>query len=262
MTDQTIPADLTPEEVEAAREWATSYLAGFYKPGHADAAARALTALLPTPSRPTLADMTPRERRACQWLQADVKGVETRAVIVNPHEEDGTASVVWPGGFNEPADWEEVTPRPDLPRREWPGDEKPAPALPEGWRLADHPDFGRVIVTNTTGRNGHVYVVLPAEYGRGFDWHLCAPGELTYIDQEADTADTVPESTLAVGSEWGDADALAQACRESGREQIVVVDTRGTAGMWDKGLWGWRASVPDAKFTPYTIIHIGREDDQ
>lgn len=269
MTDQTIPANLDRDEAQAVREWAARARRTKAQGSVVANAARVLLDVLPAPALPTLADMSDEERNACRWMQADVKpgglaDVKTwgRCVIVTPYDEDGDTGLFSENGKIVWDSSERVTPRPDLPRMEWPGNEKPAPALPEGWRLADHPDFGRVIVTNTTGRNGHVYVVLPSEYGRAFDWHLCAPGELTYIDQEADTADTVPESTLAVGSEWGDADALAQACRESGLEQIVVVDKRGTAGMWDMGLRCWRVTAPDANFAPYTIIHIGREDDQ
>ena len=78
-----------------------------------------------------------------------------------------------------------VTPRPDLPRLGWPGDKKPedVPALPEGWRLADHEDNGRVIVTNPTpNRDGRVYYVLPTDDPLGFDWFFCTPDDLAYID--------------------------------------------------------------------------------
>lgn len=56
-------------------------------------------------------------------------------------------------------------------------------SLPEGWRLADHKDYGRVIVTNDTpDRNGRVHFVIPSVGLLGFDWHFCAPDALTYLD--------------------------------------------------------------------------------
>ena len=57
------------------------------------------------------------------------------------------------------------------------------PALPRGWKLADHPKLGRVMVTNNTpDSDGRVYFVFPDEYTLGYDWFSCAPEELTYID--------------------------------------------------------------------------------
>lgn len=240
--------------------------------GHIDA----LEALLPAP---TLADMSEEARLACEWMQCDVEGGETRAVIINPHWECASARVLWPGAFVQEIGWGRVTPRPDLPRMEWPGSEKPDPAptvtftyspnglsdaLPEGWRPAKHEVHGRVMVTNPTpDAGGYIYFVhSDDEFVAGFDWAACLPGELTYIDQGGDTPDTVPESTLAEGSEWDDADALARACRESERSHIVVVDTRGTVGVWDTGLRCWRVSAPHSDFAPYTIIHTGKTADQ
>lgn len=68
----------------------------------------------------------------------------------------------------------------------------PAPALPDGWRLADHQKYGRVVVTTQTPNiNGYVYVVIPdAEIFAGYDWRLCNPEELAYLDQGDDTDDT------------------------------------------------------------------------
>ena len=145
---------------------------------------QALRELILFPPRPTLADMTEEERDGCERMQCDVGGEDARAVILNPHWEDGSARVLWPSGFSTYPGWERVTPRPDLPRLEWPGDKKPAPALPEGWRLADHPDYGRVIVTNTTPDiDGNVCFVAPAPGVIGNDWHICRPEELTYLEQ-------------------------------------------------------------------------------
>ena len=147
-----------------------------------------IEAILYPPKRPTMEDMTKDEREACQWLQCDVEDEVIRAVIINPHWESGSARVLWEGAFIEQIDWENVTPRPDLPRLEWPGDtpETPAPSspdLPEGWRIADHEKYGRVIVTSTApDADGNVCFVAPAPGLIGNDWHLCAPTELKYLD--------------------------------------------------------------------------------
>ena len=184
MTDQQIPAGLTRDEAMSAREWATDYLKSGAGSERVRAAARALMALLPAP---TLADMTREERAECRWMQADVKGRSVRYVIATPSDLNGLAGLVSADGQIEWTYPERVTPRPVLPRLEWPGDKKPAlaSALPDGWRLADHPNHGRVIVTNTIpNRAGDVCYVLPTvEDSMGYDWFFCDPDELTYLDQ-------------------------------------------------------------------------------
>lgn len=184
MTDRTIPAGLTREEAQAVLEWAERARVAEVQDETVAHAARVLLAVLP--KRPTLADMAPEERAKCQWMQAGVENEVNRAVIVNPFCEDGTARVLWPGGFIDLVDWERVTPRPDLPRLEWPGGQKPAPSLPDGWRLADHEVYGRVVVTSPTpSRDGRVYFVLhDVDDDMGYDWDSCPADELTYIDTD------------------------------------------------------------------------------
>lgn len=62
------------------------------------------------------------------------------------------------------------------------------PALPKGWRLADHPKYGRVVVTNPSpDSDGRVYFVHHhATDTLGYDWSACNPEELTYIDYPED----------------------------------------------------------------------------
>ena len=61
-----------------------------------------------------------------------------------------------------------------------------APALPDGWRLADHEDHGRVIVTTPTpDDDGDVYFAFPFDDLTGYDWDACHPDELTFLDQGA-----------------------------------------------------------------------------
>ena len=196
MTDQ-IPAD-------KVRAWVTSWETT--RPEHrtledAEGIIQALRDMLPTPPRPTLADMTDDERAECQRMQCDVGGEDARAVIIHPHWENGSASVLWSGGFFTYPDWEQVTPRPDLPRLEWSGTEKPAPA--------------------------------PA-----------------------------PPNTLTEGSEWDNVDALARACEESGRDQIVVADKDGEVFVWGADAGWWETGLPGCDYAPHTILHTGRKDDQ
>lgn len=186
MTDQ-IPADKVREIIAAMRAAMRRDTPG-YTDGEflADMSryVRDLEVLLPAPPLPTLADMTDEERRECRRMQCDVEGRSMRYVIANPHENDGEVTLLDSDGG---IDWvfpEYVTPRPDLPRLTWPGD-TPSPSLPDGWRLADHKDYGRVIVTNTTpNRLGNVYFVAPtADYIMGYDCHSCDPEELTCLEQ-------------------------------------------------------------------------------
>lgn len=137
--------------------------------------------------RPTLADMTEEERAACQWMQADILGGDEPLVIAHIDRSDGTALILDQNGIYDETPAGAVTPRPDLPRLEWPGEQQSSPALPEGWRLADHREHGRVIATNTTpGRDGYVYFTFPDDDLLGHEWHFGDPDELTYLDQGAD----------------------------------------------------------------------------
>ena len=188
MTDQ-IPADVADEDRRRARECAEFIMSDMSAWGDGiRALARVFLNDAPAPPRPTLADMTPAERRACQWMQADVKDRGVRYVIANPLDDENEVALIDPDGDICWLSPERVTPRPDLPRMEWPSDKKPdpapAPALPDGWRLADHYRIGRVIVTNPTpNQGGHVYFVTSDEtVPRGSGWGFCTPDELTYID--------------------------------------------------------------------------------
>lgn len=80
------------------------------------------------------------------------------------------------------------------------------------------------------------------------------------IHQEADTP--TPPNALAVGSEWEDADALAEACEESGRDQIAVTDKEGDVSVWGAYKDWWETGTPGHGFEPFTIIHAGKEADQ
>ena len=242
----------------AARNYAARVLADpDYHSAEELAAARVLLAVLP--KHPTLADMTAEERRASRRMQCDYKGITrnttSRGVIGYFDHEERKAVILTDTNGIVRRDYDRVTPLPDLPRLEWPGDQKPAPAptLPEGWRLADHPDYGRVVVTSgTVDADGHVYFVAPAPGTIGNDWHLCRKDELTYLD----TNHPAPPNTITLGSTWDNTDALADACEESGRDQITVIDANNYAFIWayDAEWWEGSAQPIDA---PFTIIHTG-----
>lgn len=293
MTDQTIPAD----QARRARQWARDTLDdvenGANVSAYARDAARTLIAMMP---RPTLADMTLDEQDECAGMQADLAQGDRVVILDGTPDAAGLVQVLEKSLDVYRAYPAEVTPRPDLPRLEWPGTgqdgeeatkvdyvsvaggrtaygpwtvarlrKKPDPALPEGWRLADHPQYGPVVVTSMEPDDaGFVWFVRTDPYGgsEGYDAGCCKPDVLTFLAQGADTSDTVPESTLAVGSVWDDAGALVEACREYGRDQIVAVDKRGTAAVWDTGIRCWRVTAPHADFAPYTIIHTRQEADQ
>lgn len=73
------------------------------------------------PPRPTLVDLTPEERAACKWMQCDVGGgTHERGVIIDPLWTGRTGRVLWPGGDTDSEAADHITPRPDLPRMEWP----------------------------------------------------------------------------------------------------------------------------------------------
>lgn len=75
---------------------------------------------LTTPKLPTLADMTPEERKACQWMQADLHG-GGRGVIA--FIADDLAAIWFENPNQQHFELSEVTPRPDLPKLKWPGSE-------------------------------------------------------------------------------------------------------------------------------------------
>ena len=260
MTDQN--PTVTDEDRKLARSWA------WHVEADPDAwterlrtAARVILVDIPAPAPRTLADMTREERAECRRMQAEVKGYEDRAVIIQPYWKDGSARVMWATSRVEAVSWAHITPRPDLPRLTWPGEQQPAPtalALPEGWKLADHQTHGRVVVTNSTPDPvGAVYFVAPSPDPTGNDWHGCDPTELTYPTTPA----APPPNTITLGSTWNNTDTLAHACNNSGRDQITVTDTNGYAFIWahDAEWWEGSAQPTDA---PFTIIHTGKEAEK
>lgn len=288
MTGQTIPADAVREIAEKMHYHANQNNVRGSEEEYVRFFARQLDELLPPPPRPTLADMTREERRACAWMQADVWPVG-RAVITFPDSGNEPATLIDRQGKVIYAGSNTVTPRPDLPRMEWPGDQKaaleetpeseeefmaniekalddhygplPAPALPDGWRLADHPSNGRVIVTNPTPNiEGRVYYVLPSADPLGFDWLFCDPDDLTYLDTDQEVEDVTP---VKAGDVIESADDPRLDALPIGS---ILLDRDGEAVTKRREEWegGGRIPIPyeGEVFGPWTVLHIPKKADQ
>ena len=60
-----------------------------------------------------------------------------------------------------------------------------SPSLPEGMRLADHEQYGRVITSPKPNRNGVYDLLVPRpKFETGADWEYAHECELTFIDAE------------------------------------------------------------------------------
>ena len=76
------------------------------------------------------------------------------------------------------------------------------------------------------------------------------------------TGPAAQPNTLTAGSEWDNAAALARACEESGRDQIVVADKDGDVFVWGVDAEWWETGLPGCDYAPHTIIHTGKKADQ
>ena len=255
MTDKTTP-EVTDDDRREAYKWAKSVESNLDTWGdRLRAPARVILDAVPAPPppRPTLADMTPDERDECTGMQADLAQGD-RVVILDGHPGlDGRVLVLESSLDTLRPTPKEVTPRPDLHRLELPGEQKPAPALPGGWRLAHHPEHGRVLVVRTDGENA---IYATPYKATGIRTHICMTSDLEFADT------TTGPDHLAVGSEWDDVDALTQACEESGRDQIIVLDHDGDAYVWSEAAEWWESVSPMSVNDPFTIIHTGKKTDQ
>ena len=175
MTDQTIPTD----QARRARQWARDTLDdvenGANVSAYARDAARTLIAMMP---RPTLADMTAEERAACQWMQADTNG--GRDVISNPCYDQGRATILLRDGTSIPVGMEKITPRPDLPRMEWPRDTG-IPGVAIGVPVTA-PDLIQLISDEAPTGTIVAEANLSATVRNGRYWHSAEEGHLTLTE--------------------------------------------------------------------------------
>lgn len=81
-----------------------------------------LEPFFPDPQPRTLGDMTPEEREACQWMQADFRdrSAEYAARVVITRANQHVTDVVFPSGVVSCVYNDELTLLPDLPRMVWP----------------------------------------------------------------------------------------------------------------------------------------------
>lgn len=86
---------------------------------------------------PTLADMTTEEREKCVLMQAQDAGGKLCIIL---YASPSGASVLCRDGANGSWGLDSVTPRPDLPKLEWPSSE-PEPEYKIGKTLETHEDF-------------------------------------------------------------------------------------------------------------------------
>lgn len=248
MTDQTVPTGITPEDAKKAREWA---LHALNKPGASNtpekAVARAVIATVPEPL-PTLADMTPQGREACQWLQCDTDAGNS-GVITDPGLSSDHVIMLYSTGVTAYARANEVTPRPDLPRMEWPGDKKPAPtghALPEGFRLADHPEHGRVVAAPYLDWRGNAHITYHTRKAvHGTATACCDPEALTFLDGPVAPTPTEVAPGVTVGKPITDPDVI-EWIDEHAPDGTIVEDR---TAIMRKRAFGWGSgpsnSYPD-----------------
>lgn len=159
---------------------------------------RRIEAMLPPSPLPTLADMTLSERSSCQWMQADVKARGRGIILIVSESSDGCAAILDQSGVVTYENHSRITPRPDLPRFEWPdadqevedantakngdliksADDPRFAALPVGSILLDL--HGDTVTKERWGWAGLGHHPIPSE-GDEF-----GPWKVIYIVQEAD----------------------------------------------------------------------------
>ena len=152
MTDQMIPADKVRKIIARYRDGA-SHQGGLILDD--------LKALLPTPTPPTLADMTDDERDECAGMQADLAQGDRVVILDGTPDSDGLVQVLEKSLDVYSTHPDDVTPRPDLPRMEWPGEATVPPnTLTEGsqWddvdklsRACDASGLDQIVVTDKDG---------------------------------------------------------------------------------------------------------------
>lgn len=130
MTEQNIPADDVREIIKKMRYHANHDNVRGSEEEYVRFFASQLEALLPTPTPPSLADMTPVARRACQWMQCEVRGERRIIILVLDDSDENYVVTLDSSGYISHCPLEWVTPLPDLPRMTWPGTEKVEDANP------------------------------------------------------------------------------------------------------------------------------------
>ena len=152
-----------------------------------------IEAILYPPKRPALADMTLSERSSCQWMQADT--ARGRGIILTVSESsDGCAAILGQSGVVTYESHSRITPRPDLPRFEWPdtdqevedvtpakvgdviksADDPRLPSLPVGSILLDRD--GETVAKRSEEWVGLGRIPVPSEDGEFGPWEVIHTG--------------------------------------------------------------------------------------
>ena len=77
------------------------------------------------------------------------------------------------------------------------------PALPEGMRIAEHPEYGRVVVSPGTDGNGHYKVfALDDRTASKVGYGYAKPSNLTFLDEEPAPAPLPKPEDCKAGERW------------------------------------------------------------
>lgn len=136
-----------------------------------------------TPKLPTLADMTNEERKACKWMQAKASGSDDLYVLANVST---SSSYLWTqDGHVIFRGNDTITPIPTVPKFKWPGHDE---ELPKGMRLADHPDYGRVVVSPKSDSDAEYKIFYSDEDSNtGAYYQYASKRSLDFLDTNTST---------------------------------------------------------------------------
>lgn len=184
LRDRWIDADkvreLADQLAEEAEDFASEGLAHRYM-----TIAKRLLDILPAPSLPTLADMTPEEREACRWMQADVKlanGGSATCVIANPRMPGARVRVWAPHGGSDDVEEGRVTPLPGEPKLEWPGgDVEDTPVVDDEPIMMPRPEDVPAREPWIVRYDGKEWIGVRANED-GLPWSLISMDGLTFRD--------------------------------------------------------------------------------
>ena len=126
------------------------------------------------------------------------------------------------------------------------------PALPEGIRLAEHPEYGRVVVSPKAFENGD-YMIFYLEKGNltQSECGFVAADTLTFLDSE-------PAPTVLTAAEDFDnapVGTIVKRVAELGRDVAVKDDLSWSVSDGDHG---WTSSLM-AQAGPWTVVEWGQE---